>query len=226
MLWCKHPMGIAALTFACLLLVTTTTGQQQDTGRAHGSIHGFAVRSDGQPAKRTGLTAIPLGVALGTILPHATTDDLGHYRFDLPWWGKYTVYADDENAGYSSYSTGQYGQSQPPTLEITDGHPEGEMTVILPPRAAFFRVNLTNRITGRPISAMRISVLSPSDPSLAFDMSCYSTKTVLMAPDKALSIHITSDGFREWNESVGRGKMLHLGSGEHLELNVALDPGN
>jgi len=213
-----------ALMFGCLLLAASAAGQQPDAARAHGSIHGVATGNDGQPAKRISLTAVPLGVALSTILPHTTTNDRGEYRFDLPWWGKYTVYAEDEDAGYSSYSTGQSGQSQPPTVQITAGQPEAEMTVILPPRAAFLRVNLANQITGKPIPAMRISVLSPSDPSLGFDMSCYSTKTVLLAPDKDLVIHISSDGFREWNESIGGGKLLRLGSGEHLELKVVLDP--
>jgi hypothetical protein len=100
------------------------------------------------------------------------------------------------------------------------------MTITLPPKAAFLRVNLTNRITGTPIPAMHITVLSDTDRSLGFDMSCVSTKLVLLAPNRDFLIHITSDGFREWNESVGDGRSLHLDSGEHLKLDVALDPAN
>jgi hypothetical protein len=117
-------MRTAALTLGCLLLVTTAAGQHEGTKRANGVVYGIAIRNDGQPARRIGLTAMPLDVALGMMLPHTQTDERGEYRFELPWWGKYTVYAEDEAAGYSSYSTGRYGQSQPPTVEITNEIPK------------------------------------------------------------------------------------------------------
>jgi hypothetical protein len=73
---------------------------------------------------------MPLGVVLGTVLPHTATDDRGEYRFaHLPWWGRYTVYAEDEEAGYSSFSTGGYGQTQPLEIEITPARPEAELRV-------------------------------------------------------------------------------------------------
>ena len=216
------------LTFACLLLVTTAVAQQQDPTHPDGCIYGAAITSDGQPAKRVGLTAVPLGVALATVLPHTATDDRGEYRFvHLPWWGRYTVYAEDEEAGYSSFSTGGYGQTQPPEIEITPARREAELRVNLPPKAAFLRVHLTNARTGAPISGMRIAVMRDTNPpSLAFSMSCFSTKTVLLPPDNNLLIHITSDGFREWKESVGKGKVLHLTSNSRLTLDVELDPGD
>ena len=214
------------LTFASLLLFTTAVAQQKDAPRPDGSIYGVAIASDGQPAKLVGLTAVPLGVALGTVLPHTATDDRGEYRFViLPWWGKYTVYADDEEAGYSSFSTGGYGQTQPPEIEITPARREAELRVNLPPKAAFLRVHLTNRRTGAPVSGMQIMVMHDTDPpSLAFSMSCASIKTVLLPPDNNLLIHITSDGFREWKESVGKGKMLNLTSNSRSTLDVELDP--
>ncbi len=215
------------LTFACLLLVATAVGQYQDTARPHGSIYGVAIGKDGQPAAKIGLTAMPLGVALGAILPHTTTDDRGEFRFNLPWWGKYTVYADDGDAGYSRYSTGDFPQCQPPTVEITPEHREAKITVTLPPKAAFLRVELTNRATGASIAALDITVLRDTQtPSLLFSMGGPSAQAVLLPPDQDLLVHIKSDGFREWNASVGQGKKLHLGPGEHLKLNVELDPAN
>ncbi len=218
-------MRLASI-FACLLMVMTAVAQQQDTARPVGSIYGVAIGSDGQPAKRIGLTAALLGVPLSAVLPHTTTNDRGEYRFtDLSWWGRYTVYAEDEEAGYSKYSTGGYGQTQPSEVEITPARREAELRVNLPPKAAFLQVRLTNRRTGAPISGMRIAVMRNVNPaSLIFDMSCFSTKTVLLPPDTDLFVHITSDGFLEWKDSVGKGKMLHLTSGSQLTLDVELEP--
>jgi hypothetical protein len=63
---------------------------------------------------------------------------------------------------------------------------------------------------------------SPASPVLT--MSCYSNHVILIPPDKNLLLHITSGGFREWNESIGKGKLIHLASGSHLKLDVQLDP--
>jgi hypothetical protein len=214
------------LAFGRLLLVSAAVAQQQDSAHPDGSIHGVAIASDGQPAKRVGLTAEPLRAALGTVLPHTATDDRGEFRFvHLPWWGRYTVYADDEEAGYSNFSTGGYGQTQPSEIELTPGRPKAELRVNLPLKAAFLRVHLTNGRTGAPVSGMKIIVMHDTNPpSLAFSMSCFSTNTVLLPPDNNLLIHITSDGFREWKESVGKGRVLHLASSSQLTLDVELDP--
>ena len=214
-----------ALVFVGLLLLAASA-QQNDESHPNGVIHGIAIGQNGQPAKRIGLTAEPLGVALGAVLPHTRTNDAGEYRFEnVPWWGRYTVYADDEDAGYSSFSTGPAGDSKPPEVEIAPEHPEAEMTVMLPPKAGFIQIHLTNHKTGADISAMRVALMpqeSPASPVLT--MSCYSNHVILMPPDKSLLLHITSDGFREWNESIGRGKLIHLASGSHLKLDVQLDP--
>jgi hypothetical protein len=188
-------------------------------------IYGIAINQEGQPAKRIGLTAEPLSVGLGAKLPHTSTNDVGEYRFeDVPWWGRYAVYADDEDAGYSSFSTGPAGDSNPPEVEVTPEHPEGELKVVLPPKAGFIQVHLTNRKTGAGISAMRVALMPEDKPtSPVFTMSCYSTQVLLIPPDRNFLLHVTSDGFREWNESTGKGKPVHLASGAHLKIDVQLE---
>jgi len=214
------------IAFACLLMLTAALAQQHDDPPPNGTIYGIAIGQDGQPAKGIGLQAEPLGVALAAKLPRTTTNERGEYRFvNLPWWGRYTVCAEDEEAGYSTFSTGCVGQSRPPEVEITPERREAELRVYLPPKAAFLRVNLSNRKTGAAIPAMRVVVTSSGNPpSLIFSMSCYSTKVVLLPPDKDVLLHVTSDGFREWKESVGTGKPLRLATGTRLTLDVQLDP--
>ena len=215
-----------ALVFVWLLLLAAAPARQNDEPRPKGLIHGIAVGQDGQPAKRIGLTAEPLGVGLGAMLPHTKTDDAGEYRFEnLPWWGRYTVYADDEDAGYSSFSTGPAGDSNPPEVEVTTAYPEGELRVVLPPKAGFIHIRLTNRRTGAEISAMRVALMAEEKPvSPVLTMSCYSTKVILIPPEKNFLLHITSDGFREWYESTGKGKLVRLPSGTHLKIDAQLEP--
>jgi hypothetical protein len=216
----------SALVFVGLFLLAAASAQQNDETHPKGVIYGIAIGQDGQPAKRIGLTAEPLGVALGAVLPHTRTNDAGEYRFEnVPWWGRYTVYGDDENEGYSSFGTGPAGDSTPPEVELTPEHPEAELRVLLPPRAGFIQIHLTNQRTGAGISGMRVALMLPeSSASPFFTMSCASNNIILIPPDKDFLLHISSDGFREWNESIGKGKSVHLASGARLKIDVQLEP--
>ena len=217
-------MTVRSAACLTLLLVGTLLAQQQS--RPDGTIYGIVTRQDGSPASRLGVSASPVGVPIAAVLPHTQTDSAGRYRFqNLPWWGRYTVYADDQDAGYSKFSTGPSGNSHPPEVEVTPEHREAELNLTLPPKAGFLEIQLTNAKTGALIPAMRISVMrveKPDEP--LFAMSCYSSQVVLVPPDKNLLLHVTSDGFHEWNESSGRGKPLHLASGTRLRLAVQLEP--
>ena len=208
-----------------VLLVGGALAQQHDKSPYRGVIYGTAVSQDGQPARGIGLTAWPLGVPLGAKLPHVKTNNAGEYRFEHLQWGKYTVYADDEEAGYSGFSTGPEGDSHPAEVELAAERPEAEFRVQLPAKAGFLEIRLSNRRTGGAISAMRIALMTAKNPaSPVFSMSCYSNRVILLPPDKDLLLHVTSDGFREWDESTGRGKPIHLPSGARLTLDVQLEP--
>ena len=216
----------ANFVFVALFLLTATVARQQDESPGKGTIYGVAVDQNGRPAKGIGLTACPLGVGLGTRLPRTSSNEKGEYRFEgLPWWGRYTVYGEDEDAGYSVFSNGPAGNSHPSEVEITREHPEAEFTVHLPPKSGFLQIHLTNRRTKAAISGMQIDVMPMDKPdSLLFSIGCYSNHVVLVPPDKDLLLHITSLGFREWKESTGTGKPIHIASGTRLTLDVQLDP--
>jgi hypothetical protein len=195
-------------------------------------IYGTVITSEGEPAKGLNLAAMPVGVPLATALPHTKTNDRGEYRFvNLPWWGKFNIFADDEKAGYSSYSTGPAGKSRPAEVEVTPEHPKVEFNLSLPPKAGFIRIHLTDPRTGGAIPAMIIAVGPMERPDarlftdpLVFTMSCYSDHVILLPPDENLLLHVKSDGFREWDESVGKGKPVNVPSGNLLTLKVQLDP--
>jgi flavin reductase (DIM6/NTAB) family NADH-FMN oxidoreductase RutF len=185
------------------------------------------IGNDGTPAGGISLTASPLGVPLATRLPTTRTDQSGNYRFErLAWWGRYTVYADDSDAGYSTFSTGTSGQANPPEVILSPEHPEATLDLRLPPKAGFVRIHLTNKQTGAAILALQVTVMSSqTPPHLMFSASCSSDSEVLIPSDKDLLLHVTSVGFHEWDESAGKGKHIRVAPGIHVELYVQLAPG-
>jgi hypothetical protein len=109
--------------------------------------------------------------------------------------------------------------------------PKAEFNPSLPPKAGFIQIHLTNRRTGGAIPAMTIAVKPMEKPDArlftdphVFTMSCYSDHVILVPPSENLLLHVKSDGFREWDERVGKGKLVNVPSGSLLMLNVQLDP--
>jgi hypothetical protein len=215
----------ATPVFVGLFLVAAALAQQQPESVPNGVIYGTVIGQDGKPAKGIGLEAWPLGVGLAAKLPQTRTNDVGEYRFEkIPWWGKFRVSAEDNEAGYSIFSAGE-GRTDPPEVELTPEHPEAEMKVWLPPKAGFLQIHLTNRRTGATISGMQVTLAPMEKPEQQlFSTSCYSDRVVLIPPDKNLLLHVTSNGYREWDESAGRGKQLYLASGARITLDIQLEP--
>jgi hypothetical protein len=214
------------LTLVVLSLTVAAFAQQRDDAHSKGAIYGVAIGQDGQPAKGIGLTATPLGVPLVMKLPHAKTNQTGAYRFEHLGFGSYTVYADDNEAGYSIFSNGSNEEdSHPVEVELTVERPEAEFRVNLPPPAGFLEIYLTNQKTGASISAMRVELTQGDEHrSVLFRVSCYSNHVVLIPPDRNVLLHVSSDGFRERQESVGTGRPIYLPSGTRLKLDVQLAP--
>jgi hypothetical protein len=219
-------MKIAPVIFG-FLLVANALAQQPDQSVPAGVIFGIVLDQDGQPAKGLRLNAFPLGVPLGTVLPTTKTDLTGKYRFkDIPWWGRYTVYSEDDNAGYKNGITGPPVRlGQPAEITLSSQDPVAEFDFRLPPKAGFLRIRLTNRRTGAVILGVGVSATSQEDSGgLIFSESCSSDRVILLPPDKDLLIHIKSPGFLEWGESRGNGKPLRIASGSSLDMDVQLEP--
>jgi hypothetical protein len=224
--WWKHHCVMKTSFFLIvLLLLAAAVAQENDEPRPKGVIYGIAIDQNGRPAMGIGLSTYPLGnVIFAGILPHVRTNNAGQFRFANLDWGRYTVHAEDESAGYSRVTTSP-PDGHPSEVEITPEHREAEFNVYLPPQAGFLEIQLTNRRTGIAISGMKVAVMPMENPwSPLFTMSCYSDHVILIPPDKNILLHVSSDGFREWDESVGRGKPLQLPSGTRLTLAVQLEP--
>jgi hypothetical protein len=217
---------LSPIVVGTVALAQVAAAQQSPEPVAKGAIYGTVIDQDGQPAKDLDLTAYTLGVALGAALPRTKTDQNGKFRFAvIPWWGRYTVLVFDEEAGYSLYSTGPNGPEGTKEVTLSPEYPEAEFHLVLPPKAGFLEIHLTNRKTGESIDAVFVSVMSADDPKgLMFSQSCASTRTILIPPDKDLLLHVTSPGFSEWARSAGNGVPLHMASGSRQTLDVQLDP--
>jgi hypothetical protein len=206
-----------------LFLLAVATARPQGESQADGVIYGIVLGQDGKPAKSVWLAAWP-DMPLGGRLPYTKSNDAGEYRFEhLPWWGKWSICAEDGDAGYSAFVTAGC-RNDPPWVEVSPQHREAQLKVYLPPKAGFLHIHLTNRKTGAEISGMEVVLTKMESPKQLVLTTCYSNHVVLVPPDQNLVLHVKSDGYREWVGSARRGKPLNLASGARLTLDIQLDP--
>lgn len=210
-----------------LIYLSPLAAQQQNESPNNGVLYGAVVDQNGKPAKGLTLNALPLGVMLLMPLPWTRTNDAGAYRFEHLPLGRYTVYAEDKEAGYSVTSTGAGGAEPPPEVRLTAEHPEAEFNIHLPPPAGFLLFHLTNRSTAAPISSVEVTFQSvDGPPSGLVSTGTSATQPVLVPSGKDLVLHVTSQGFQEWDQSVGAGKRIRIEPGDRLTLDVPLQPSN
>jgi hypothetical protein len=215
-----------------LLFALPASGQHniQDP-TCKGVIHGVVLGHDRQPVKGINVVLYPLGVGLGFVLPHAKTDQQGEYRFEQVCSGRFSVFVKDNEAGYSQSSPYMYqflyGRLSP-EVKITDTILDAPLAVDLPSKPAQLQLRLINSRTKEKIMTADIeakvsrnrSVKVHSEASILADTEL----VFLLPPDQDVFLHITSKGFHAWKESVGRGKLFRVPSGELLTIQVELDP--
>ncbi len=117
--------------------------------------------------------------------------------------------------------------------ELTPEKPNAEVRIVLPPKAGFLDIRLTDRTTGAAIRKVSVKVTLADDPDKSFEMTLnrpvctlvpHNSCAILIPPDKPVLVHVWSEGFREWNESAGTGKPLRIATGDQVIWDVQLEP--
>ncbi len=220
---------MSASRFASLLvpsLLLLIAAAQTQTEAPHGVIHGTVIGQDGRPAGGIWLAAQRRDVPTGSIVPHVEADDAGNYRFERLPPGKYLVLADDQKRGYSWYSTAPHGPaSEKNEVTLSRGNPQAELNFQLPPQSGFLSVKLIDANTGAVIPTMDLTIKNADeDRTLVVSIGSSSDEVVNIPPNRDLLLHVTANGYREWQESIGVGKPIHLAPGERMQMQVRLQP--
>jgi hypothetical protein len=226
-------MRIATATVLLLLAFSPATRACFEDPQAKGVVHGVVLHENGEPAANfTAILDMP-GASLSYLLPQVKTNDRGEFRFEHLCRGRFAVEVENVEAGYplvpAAWYRILYGK---PILEvrITKSKSDAELIVTLPAKPAQLQVNLLNSRTKEKVPLIELSfTVNPTRTvetycDTAQSGSCEGPPYFLFPPDQNVFLHVTSKGFHEWKESVGKGKLIHVGYGELLTLNIELDP--
>lgn len=224
-------LGLTVALILALLMPSRTVAQRSvQSPQCKGIIRGTASDSEGQLVREIMVVAWPLGVNLGVILPRVRTDQAGKYRFEQLCPGRYTVLAEDEKAGYPRSSPDLfeflYGR-RVAEVKLTAKQLQAELRVQLPAKPARMHIHMTDRATNVEITKFTIEMIVPGQhrsPEIKYEFSPdIDDREIEVPPDKDFILHVTADGFHEWSESVGGGKLVHLRAGTQTSLEAQLE---
>jgi hypothetical protein len=116
-----------------------------------------------------------------------------------------------------------------PQARITENHLEAQSNVLAPPKPGILVVHLTNSVTKAKIPGIEVELrvtrkrtVQPSCEDSA--SSTCGDDSFLVPPGQDVKLHVTSKGFHEWEETLGRGKIIHLAAGQVMTIDVELVP--
>ena len=222
------PVMKSVRSLIVLLFFMPAIAQNPGAPPFHGIIYGAALDNDGRPAREIRLVAYKLAGATGGYVPAGSTrtDQGGRFHFEsIAAAGTYTVVAEDEAAGYSRGGNWPSGPLGSESVDLSPKSPEAELDLRLPPKAGFLLIHLVNRKPGEAIPHAEMIVTTDDQrPQTIFHWEGYSDRVVSVPSGRTLLLHISLSGFREWSESLGRGRPIRLRPLERMTLQVALDP--
>ncbi len=192
-----------------------------------GVIHGIVFDGSGDKVSGIAVEAWPTRLLAGSV-PSVKTGPEGDYRFEHICPGTYVVTVADEKAGYPHaspmVSAFIYGSIE--EVRLTIESPQADLPVRLPPKPGFMQLHITNRETKAEIPKFTVMLNVKGQPgglSFIFDVGIKDHK-IELPPDKDVICHLTADGFREWSESAGQGKLIRIQSGTKGTLEAELQP--
>jgi hypothetical protein len=129
----------------------------------------------------------------------------------------------------------EYPRFSPPPaaiVELTVEHPNAELRIDIPPKVGILTVHLTDRTTGAVIPRALVKMMVTDAPDSRWSEVWVDSSNCLffpdcaipVPPDKRLLMHVSSTGFHEWDEGVGKGKPLLVHSGARLTCDIHLEP--
>ena len=231
MIWTK-----SAISAIAALVLGLSAGQQNkklviQTDAEMGLIDGTVLYEDGRPAKGATVYSSPLARPIIGIIPHADTDETGHFRIDIPssWFGKFAVAAMKEDEDYPDMSKQFYSDGKFKTITLTSVHPTETVIIHLGPKAGVLVGTVAEAVSNTPLSPC-VEFRRATEPSNFLSASglVKPQYKLLIPPDTDILVKISLDGYKTWyypgTLDHARATPVRLGPGERKAADIRLEP--
>ncbi len=164
------------------------------------------------------------------IVPHAQTDEQGHFTISHLWLTKYAVNSAKAEEGYPDNSLQFYSDGKFETVMLTPRRPVAEISVRLGPKAGIFIGTVSDAVTGAPLSpCVELRRASKPDNFLSGSGLIKPEYRLLLPSEIGVYMKIWLDGYKFWyypgTEKKSESKPARLAPGEVQILDIRMQPG-
>jgi hypothetical protein len=195
-----------------------------------GLITGTVYYGDGGVVSGATVYASPMGRPMEMIVPHAQTNEEGHFTISHLWLTKYAVEAAKTDEGYPDKSLQFYSDGKFETVILTPRRPMAEITLRLGPKAGILIGTVSDAVTGAPLSpCVELRRASKPDNFLSASGLIKPEYRLLLPSNTGVYVKIWLDGYRFWyypgTDEKSQSKPARLAPGEVQILDIRLQPG-
>jgi hypothetical protein len=194
----RGPLLASLLIFQFLTLFPLRVPAPKDEG---GLINGTVTYGDGEPVNGATVYAVPLGKALVAILPHANSDESGHFsiRIARSWFGDFAVAAKKEDEDYPDMSQQFYSDGKFRTVTLSANHPSRDVVIQLGPKGGVLVGTVADAFTSAPLSPC-VEFRRALEPNnfLSGSGLVKPSYKLLVPADTDVLVAIYLDGYKTW----------------------------
>jgi len=208
----------------------TGAGVPATTDADTGLIDGTVSYENGSPVDGATVYASPMGgrPIIGKI-PHATTDETGHFAIPHLWLGKYAVGAEKLDEDYPDMTSEFYSDGKFETVTLTARHSTASVSIRLGPKAGILTGTVADAVTGAPLNAC-VEFRRAKEPwNFLSGTGLVNAKyRVLVPPNTNVLMKVWYGGYKPWyyagTMNKAQSRPVNLKPGEETKLNIRLEP--
>jgi hypothetical protein len=213
---------------ATFFVLALTVGLRCDGEDRIGSIEGVVTYEDGVPVRGATAYASPADRPIVGFVPHADTDENGHFVIERLWLGEFRVSAKKEEEGYPELAFA-FHVGMTKEVALTESNPTARVSLRLGPKAGIVTGTVTDAATGillYPCAELwwrakpQISVGGTGLVSHEY--------RVLIPSNTDVMLKVSVDGYQTWFypdvADEASAKAIGLKPGEELRLDIQMQP--
>lgn len=202
------------------------------SGEVAGLIDGTVTYEDGKPVHGATVYADPLGRGMGAIVPHADSDENGHFTIHVApsWFGRFAVAGKKEDEDYPDMSNQFYSDGKFQVVKLTSQHPTATVAVRLGPKAGVLVGTVSDAVSGAPLNTC-VDFRRAAEPNnfLTGTGLVNAKYRVLVPSDTDVHMSIWVDEYKPWyypgTSDKSHSTPVHLRPGEEQKLDIRLEAG-
>jgi Carboxypeptidase regulatory-like domain len=219
-------LATLVLGFCTRLGIRTFAAADENSGVLEGTVR----YENGNPANGATVYASPMDRPMVAIIPHAATDETGHFAIPHLQLGKYAVAAEKLDEDYPEMSEQFYSDGKLETVFLSARHAAADVELRLGPKAGVLMGTVADAVAGSPLSPC-VELIRASEPNNFLRSSGVSKPNyrLLIPPNAGVLVKMWLGGYTPWYfpGTVDKSKStpVHLKPGEVVTLDIRLQPG-